>query len=31
VLPLLTPAQRRWLREAVAETYGVHPWLNRLG
>lgn len=31
VLPLLTPAQRRWLREAVTDTYGVHPWLNRLG
>lgn len=28
--PLLTQAQRRWLREAVADTYGVHPWLDRL-
>ncbi|RKT85331.1 Aminoglycoside-2''-adenylyltransferase [Saccharopolyspora antimicrobica] len=27
LLPLLTPGQRRWLAEAIGDTYGAHPWL----
>ncbi|WP_329136081.1 amino acid transporter [Streptomyces sp. NBC_01476] len=26
VLPFLTPAQRRWLADALTRTYGPHPW-----
>jgi hypothetical protein len=30
LLPLLTPAQRHWLREALALVQPGHPWLARL-
>jgi len=30
VLPLLTPAQRRWLRAALVTEHADHPWLPRL-
>ena len=30
VLPCLARAQRRWLSDALARTYGEHPWRNRL-
>lgn len=29
-LPILTPAQRIWLATAILETYGTHPWVDRL-
>ncbi|TCP42095.1 hypothetical protein EV191_12461 [Tamaricihabitans halophyticus] len=29
-LPHLTAEQRQWLRAAIAETYGAHPWLGQL-
>lgn len=31
VLPTLTGAQRRWLSQAIAATFGAHPWRGRLG
>ncbi|MGJ0153783.1 hypothetical protein ACR3S4_10465 [Streptomyces sp. CH8.1] len=30
VLPFLAPAQRIWLATAILETYGAHPWVDRL-
>ncbi|MFJ9787127.1 nucleotidyltransferase domain-containing protein [Amycolatopsis sp. NPDC101161] len=30
VLPVLDGPRRRWLAEALAKTYGEHPWLDRL-
>jgi hypothetical protein len=30
VLPVLTAAQRQWLRDAMTVAYGQHPWLDRL-
>jgi hypothetical protein len=30
VLPLLTERQRRWLADAITETYGPHPWIKCL-
>ncbi|MGV9847491.1 nucleotidyltransferase domain-containing protein [Streptomyces sp. NPDC003442] len=30
VLPLLTEQQRRWLADAITQTYGPHPWNKRL-
>jgi hypothetical protein len=30
IRPLLSGTQRDWLREALAETYGTHPWLARI-
>jgi hypothetical protein len=30
VLPVLTTGQRDWLRAAIADTYGDHPWLTAL-
>ncbi|MEU9472075.1 hypothetical protein AB0D78_36830 [Streptomyces avermitilis] len=29
-LPVLTGQQRRWLINAIARTYGPHPWAKRL-
>lgn len=29
-LPVLTPAQRQWLTNALRQTYGSHAWLDRL-
>ena len=29
-LPTLAPAQRIWLATAILETYGAHPWVDRL-
>ncbi|WP_052849251.1 nucleotidyltransferase domain-containing protein [Streptomyces avicenniae] len=29
-LPVLTARQRRWLADAIAGTYGPHPWIERL-
>lgn len=29
-LPHLSTEQRRWLRQAIADTYGAHPWLQQL-
>ncbi len=29
-LPVLTTGQRTWLRAAVVDTYGDHPWLSDL-
>jgi hypothetical protein len=28
--PLLEPADRRWLREAIDLTHPAHPWLDVL-
>lgn len=30
LLPVLTPGQRTWLRAAITDTYGDHPWTARL-
>lgn len=30
VLPFLATAQRRWLSDALARTFGEHPWQDRL-
>ncbi len=31
LLPLLSEAQREWLREAVSRVYvGEHPWVGRM-
>ncbi|MFE7836391.1 nucleotidyltransferase domain-containing protein [Streptomyces sp. NPDC057474] len=30
VLPVLADRQRQWLIDAIAETYGPHPWAERL-
>jgi hypothetical protein len=30
VLPVLTDQQRRWLVDAIKQTYGPHPWIKRL-
>lgn len=30
VLPVLTDRQRRWLIDAITQTYGPHPWIRRL-
>lgn len=30
VLPTLTADQRHWLADAIAKTYGPHPWTDRL-
>jgi hypothetical protein len=30
VLPKLTDQQRRWLVDAITQTYGPHPWTERL-
>lgn len=30
VLPVLTKEQRRWLVDAITQTYGPHPWIRRL-
>jgi len=30
VLPFLAPAQRRWLGNALTQTFGEHPWRDRL-
>lgn len=30
VLPMLTDQQRRWLLDAITETYGPHPWIKRM-
>ncbi|MBL3807883.1 nucleotidyltransferase domain-containing protein [Streptomyces sp. BRB081] len=29
-LPVLTVGQRRWLAETIEQTYGPHPWAERL-
>ncbi|VVJ16525.1 Uncharacterised protein [Amycolatopsis camponoti] len=29
-LPVLNPAQRQWLADALRQTFGEHPWLDRL-
>jgi hypothetical protein len=29
-LPHLSAGQRHWLREAITDTYGVHPWADEL-
>jgi hypothetical protein len=29
-LPLLDAGQRHWLRQAIVDTYGPHPWTDRL-
>ncbi|MBF4137736.1 nucleotidyltransferase domain-containing protein [Streptomyces albidoflavus] len=29
-LPVLTAGQRRWLAKTIAQTYGPHPWTERL-
>ncbi|OKH99334.1 amino acid transporter [Streptomyces sp. CB02923] len=29
-LPVLTQRQRRWLADAITDTYGPHPWTGRL-
>lgn len=29
VLPLLTAQQRRWLSDALAYSFGAHPWQAR--
>jgi hypothetical protein len=31
VLPLLTPVETAWLRDALGATAPEHPWLERLG
>ncbi|WP_433179425.1 nucleotidyltransferase domain-containing protein [Actinoallomurus sp. CA-150999] len=30
VLPFLTQVQRRWLNEALAHSFGTHPWRDQL-
>lgn len=29
-VPLLTEARRQWLADALAHTFGAHPWRDRL-
>lgn len=30
VLPFLTQERRRWLSEALAHSFGAHPWQDQL-